>query len=283
MERIKEYTGTTYLINGASLYSLDILKYQVPYWNEILNKNDVLSTCPLLHTTNLEGSYNTVIQYLHTYGFVNPVEELKQNLRNCRFKYKNFIFITAYKEFEQRLRQGGLKAVYIPMSIDVKNVRQYTAPKTKSNSIIYFGNISDVKIPVFLNLKSQCEYAGMQFDYISYSVLNDNGNLLSREQMLELISSYKYGIGVGRCFQEMCALDIKALIAGRQIGGLITNTLEFQKQLETNMNGRVITFSDKIDECLANLDNTILGTNDITQLNHVEEVLKYYEINNYHS
>ena len=70
----------------------------------------------------------------------------------------------------------------------------------------------------------------------------------------------------------MFAMGLKVFIAGK-IGGLIMTDDDLHIQHSTNMNGRLVTFSDEIGECLANLNKSKTGFSvDIRNVDHTNGV-----------
>lgn len=257
-------------INGAVTYSIDIVKYQLPEWEKVLGPRDLLSTAPPPHTLKLPSNINNAIIYLHSW----PVnEDMMAFQTRFVFPAKNIIYITAYKPYCEVLRKNGHQAVYIPMSIDASNIQQYSTPKT-SVGFVYYGNITQVKQSTYRHIKRKCRDLRIKLDTISHNIYN--GRKLTQEEALSIVSSYKYGIGVGRCALEMHALGLKTIIAGRRFGGLITNEDEYTSQQEVNMNSRIVTYSDQIEKCLLNIDESIIKVSTIKS--HVNEVLKNYLI-----
>ena len=104
-------------MNGALTYSQDLVKYQIPNWEKVLGEDPLISTCPSLHVTDVTGRFKTVIQYLHSYPYTDPVGRVRRILNDKKFKCDKLIFITAYKELGKELFKDGLNAVYIAMSI----------------------------------------------------------------------------------------------------------------------------------------------------------------------
>lgn len=252
--------------SGALTYSKDIVKYQIPYWQEVLYDEDVLATCGKLSDLSVPVRCSTAIQYLHSWPYYTAVERIQQIQQGI--KAKNVVFITAYKKFQETLKLYDIKSVFIPMAIDVEKIRQHKKEPTKEG-FIYYGNVITDKIGTFNALKAECQGQKIPFDYISFGKFNGEREV-NQEEALDIVAQYKYGIGVGRCAQEMYALGLKVLIAGKNVGGLITNEQEYEKQLQTNMNSRIFTFSNDIYRCISNIDESLSMANDITKLNHVE-------------
>lgn len=264
-------------IGGAKTYSIDLVNYQIPHWREVLGEDDLVATCPLLGNTRTTGHYNNVIQYLHTYRYSRPVHQLMNNIAKYRFTYNKLIFITAYKAFRNELLQAGLNAVYIPMSIDVPYVEQFKQPKAGHDKFIYFGNVVGQKTAPYLQLQKHMRNKSRALDVLSFCKLN-YGPDLEREEVLRTVSTYKYGFGVGRCAQEMMTLGVKPVVYGAKFGGIMTNKEEYEKQISTNINGRIVTYSGTFAECLVHIDKSYLAVEDITKMNHPELVLNDYTL-----
>jgi len=233
----KSWVARYKYMNGALSYSKDLVAHQIPKWGEVLGENDIISTCARFSECEIGGNYDTAIQYLHSYPYYSDVLRIANIAKALPFSCKRLIFVTAYKAFETKLLNAGFNAVYVPMAIDVDAIQQHAQPKIEDNSIIYFGNIVHNKVGLFNKIKRACNNLNIPFYYISHSKFN-NSTDISREETLQMVSTYKYGIGVGRCAQEMMALGVKVMIAGVKLGGLITNEEDYEKQLETNMNAR---------------------------------------------
>lgn len=266
----KSWRQTPTRINGAVTYSIDIAKFQLPEWENVLGPNDLLSTAPPPCTIKIPPGINNAIVYLHSWP-VNPDFWTFQS--RYVFPAKNIIYITAYKPYCKTLIKYGYKAVYIPMTIDTDAVRQYAQPKSREG-FVYYGNIMQVKQSTYRKIKIACKNLNIPLDTISRNKYN--GEIITYDDALSIASTYNYGIGVGRCALEMQALGLKTLIAGRRVGGLITNEAEYEKQREVNMNSRIYTYSDDLSTCLLNIDKAICVNPPI--ISHVSEVLKHYVI-----
>ncbi len=252
---------TNYGIGGALTYSRDLVKYQIPHWRKILPNDSLISTCPLLSQVPLVGHYNTVIQYLHTYPYL--AKEINQHYT---FTYDRIIYISAYLEYTNYMRDSGHLAVYVPMSIDVGSIQKHTLPKAKHKRFLYFGNITIPKLDMYNTL-----LRNIFFDEISFSKFNRK-TPITRDQILSLAATYNYGIAVGRAAQELSALGVKVLIAGAKLGGIVTTEQEYIAQTQTNMNGRILTHSADIQHCINDIDKSLPLHSDITQSNHSQLV-----------
>lgn len=264
-------------INGALTYSQDLIKYQIPLWEKVLTQDDIISTCPKFSDIEESGRFRIAIQYLHSFPYIRPTERVKKVLWDKPFKADKIIFITAYKAFEKMLKNEGLNAVYIPMSIDVDKILKYKTKNIIDDRILYFGNVLHSKLALYNKLKVVCKSNGFELDTISTGKFNKSKNL-SQEDVWSLASEYKYGIAVGRCAMELHALGVKTIIAGQKFGGLITNYAEYKQQLRTNMNGRYWTYSSDPLTCLENIEESQIFHSDIKKLNHVEIVAEEYKL-----
>jgi hypothetical protein len=265
-------------INGALTYSEDLGKYQVPKWEKILPYNSILSTCPKFSELIPRdfGSFDIAVQYLHSYPYSHALERVQHVRQNLPFKTKDVFFISAYKQFAQILNTHNLKTLYCPMGIDAGAIQKFRTEEKYEDRIIYFGNIVQNKSRIFRLMKNEAETYGLKFDYISKSKLN-NEIPLTREETLQTIAKYKYGIGVGRCAQELFALGVQTIIAGQRFGGLIMTNDDYELQLGTNMNGRVVTFSQNIRQCLERIDKSIVRWHDIAKDNHANQIISRYK------
>lgn len=259
--------------NGAYTYSQDLVKYQIPHWEKILGDDDLISTCPKISEIGITGNYNFIFQYLHSFPYANSIYRT-QLVKNCsRYSARKIVFISAYKNFVINIRAAGMKAIFAPMGIDVEDIQKYKQEQIYDDRIIYFGNVIQNKVHLFNKLKQICPDKGLKFDYISNDRFN-NKEILTREEILKRVSRYKYAIAVGRCAQEAMALGVKTVIAGHKFGGLITNDEEYQQQLETNMNGRIMTYTHHPEKAIKDIDKAILRPHDITKENHAELFLR---------
>lgn len=257
------------LVTGAITYSEDIIKFQLPHWESILGIHDVLSTAPPLDTIELPSKTNNIVVYLHTWPYSEETLRIEKYSKGLKRK---LLLISAYKPYVETLRKKGFRAVYIPMSIDIEHIKQYQQTKYEHGRIVYYGNVSNYKRKLLKEIKETCENLGLELDIVSWNIFEKKK--ITHEESLRLISTYNYGIGVGRCALELMAFGVKQVIAGRAVGGLITNEEEFELQREVNMNGRIYTYSDNLSTCLLNIDKAICINPPM--LNHVEEVLKIY-------
>jgi hypothetical protein len=262
--------------NGALTYSQDLIKYQIPHWEKVLGDTDIISTCPKMSELDVTGRFENAVQYLHSYPYYNPVGRVIEIAKHLPFKTKKIVFLAAYKELVTLLKEQGLKAVYAPMGIDVATVQSHAFEGNRyPDRIIWFGNVLHTKVKMFNTLRNKCRLQGLAFDHISVGRFNFKTKV-DHEEALRMVSRYRYGIGVGRCALEMQALGLKVVIAGQKFGGIITNDREFNLQTETNMNGRIITYNRSIEQCIKDIDMSLVRTNDITTMNHALLAREYF-------
>jgi hypothetical protein len=272
--KILDHTSKTWLArrkrtNGAETYSKDLVRYQVPNWRARLGEQDLLSTCPRIRRQATGNRYGRVIQYLHVFPFTNPAGYAAQSVavdgRTTPY------FITAYRQYQRLLTAAGLKAMFIPMAIDVDDLQRFRQlVYGGSGRIIWFGNIDQKKRSTYHIIRSACEDRGIVLDTIT----NDRYNgrpIKNRQELFTALGSYAYGVGVGRCALEMYALGLKVLIAGNGVGGVCLNDEAWSVQLGTNFNARLATFSADPQACLDVLPVSYIGAvPDIAKMDHAQ-------------
>ncbi len=253
--------------NGANTYSRDLVRHQIPHWQKWAdnqNKRVILSTCPLLSRVNHKiKEADIIVQYLHTYPYLEPLNVIRKYCE--KVKAKRIMFLTAYKAYEKLMTGSGFEAYFVPMTIDAR-LLPTMKPMRHPDKILWFGRIDDSKKKVYRELSELCANR-FEFDTIANSRFNRRK--ISQSEAWQIASNYKYGVGVGRCALEMYALGLKVLVAGVKVGGLVMNENDYQLQSETNFNGRYHTFSDDLEECLENLNNSrSFVKSDIRLVNH---------------
>jgi len=153
------------------------------------------------------------------------------------------------------------------MSIDSSVFEKYKSiEKYTGKRVIYFGNTYLGKGAFLEYTKNIFQNSGWIFDQISFNCLN-GGEKLSRNQLLETLAKYQYGIGEGRCVLEMNAMGIKTLICASANQGIMRNDDDFELQKKHNFaDGRVWTYSDDILTCIDNFDSAIIKTVDVRDI-----------------
>lgn len=243
--------------NGAATYSKDIVAHQIQKWGKLLGDLKYsLSTCPTFYSLKKEikrlHGYK-YIQYLHMYPYSNPIGYIQRIHRSARGK---ILFLTAYKSFDILLKINGFNSKFTPMSIDTDKLKSYIKQDRNKNTIIYFGNIYSDKALLFNEIKEKCEANGLKLDYICDGLFN-GVKPVNQQEAWDIISTYEYGVGVGRCAMEMWALGLKIMIAGNQFGGIVIDEADWAVQEKTNFNGRCITFDRDINTCIKCLSMSI--------------------------
>lgn len=225
--------------NGASTYSKDIIKYQVPVWKEYTkNLKGVISTCPLLVNCQIKLCGDLAVQYFHTYPYLEPLQQAKEVSYALR-GYNRIIFVTTYRAQHLQLSSAGFESMWIPMTIEPVAPTEYLKP-IEGKHAAYWGNITRPKTALFDLLEYEFAQEGWELHHVKGS----------QKSSWKELTKYTYGVGVGRCALEMLSLELKVMIAGSKFGGLITNEEEYKIQSYSNFNGRVITFDRSILACL---------------------------------
>lgn len=251
--------------NGGYTYSKDIVEFQIPIIIDILKKtkyqNIVITTVGMPENI-INNNTDLVIYYLH--------EELSREQPRClkfrKIYNKDIIYICSRKDVFNQLCALGFKCVFIPMSINTKELKQYKIPeseKYQDKRVLYFGNKYLGKGTLFNETKQAFLDKGWQFDEISNNTFNNSGIILSRGEIFNIVSRYRYGVAGGRCALEMNYLGVKTLICLETNQGIWTNDKEFELHIEDNFAGKELwTFSKEIDMSINNFDKAILRTID---------------------
>lgn len=244
--------------NGAATYSRELCQFQVPVWaSELGDLNVTISTCPLLIGEPIGPKYRPLpgghlaVQYLHEYPYEMPLNKPLKVQRHLASTYDRVLFVTAYKKYHSMLVNAGLDAIYLPMSIDTHQVREYRHregyPRI-DNKLAYFGNVKREKRKQFKELSGVAEWAGFELVHLQKK----------QPEAWEALSPYAYGVGVGRCAMEMAALGLRVLISGRGYGGLVMNQSDYLAQQSTNFNGRITTGPQSLREALERLPDSLV-------------------------
>lgn len=159
--------------NGAFFYSKEIVKNIIP--NVKTNRNWI--------TVNIPGTgCDHAIVFIH--NNLNP-----QDRYAWLAKYKDLILVCGIKETMPKVAALGTP-VYLPLSVDVANIRQYKARKTKDSA--------------FVGRPIKKHYDGVilpnNIDYIEG---------LPRTKLLAEMAHYKNIYAVGRCAIEAKVLGCK--------------------------------------------------------------------------
>ena len=129
-----EYTNTK--PNGALEYSKEIVKYFIP--NIKTDRNWV--------TINLAGyCYDHSIVFIHN----NLTTELYEWLKD----FDDLILVCSQTETMEKVKEYG-HPIYLPLSVDVKEVEKYKTAKTGDNIILIkvniFGSVKISFLSIFL-------------------------------------------------------------------------------------------------------------------------------------
>ena len=167
-----EYVKGNYGINGANLYSGEIVKYFIP--NIKTTRNWV--------TINLQGyAFNHSIFFVHY--------NLKPEIYEWLKEYKDVILVCSQPETMERVKDFGFP-IYLPLSVPVDYVKQFRVEqKTKVKA-----------------------YAGRKDKYASRNARNcDKLQDLTHEELLTEMAKYHYIYAVGRTAIEAKILGCKIL------------------------------------------------------------------------
>lgn len=237
--------------NGAATYSRELVKFQVPVWEQELPGAAVtVSTCPLLRDRRLPGG-DLVVQYLHEWRFKQPQRAAVALHATLRASYPRVVFIVAYKGLQALLEGEGLDALYVPMSIDTEQVAPHRLPdhlRWPADRVAYFGNVQRPKAAHYRDLHKS-------FPRSRLTLTKVEGR---QPEVWADLARYRLGAGVGRCALEMAALGLRVLVTGRSFGGIIVDEKDYLLQQETNFNGRIVTGTDNLDKALRLLPDTML-------------------------
>ncbi|QDZ10528.1 hypothetical protein [Devosia ginsengisoli] len=149
---------------------------------------------------------------------------------------KTKLFVTTYKDLAETLGSRGL---WIPNAVDASALPAHRPAR----GWVYYGNIIGDKRKSFDRL------AGLNFDTVA--------GVKDQREALERVAHYRYGIGVGRCALEMMEIGLKVMIFGKDFGGLILSSADFERQLGANFNANVMTGVASVAEGIAHIDDAL--------------------------
>lgn len=150
--------------NGAYYYSIEIVKNIIP--NVKTDRNWV--------TINVPGEcYDHSIVFIHDNKNPGRYDWLKD--------YKDLVLVCGVPETVEKVKHLADHAIYLPLSVDVKEVESYKKPKTKYSAFVGRAN----------------KLGGLHFDY-PVDIISG----MPREQILEAMAEYEKVYAVGRCAIE---------------------------------------------------------------------------------
>lgn len=149
--------------NGAYYYSVEIVRNIIP--NVKTDRNWV--------TVNCGECLDHSIVFIHN----NKHPEFYDWLR----AYNDLVLVCGVPETVDKVKHLADHAIYLPLSVDVEEVRKYIKPKTKYKA--------------FAGRKDKLGGCGLAFEG---RVLGD----MPREQLLEALGEYEVVYAVGRCAIE---------------------------------------------------------------------------------
>lgn len=224
--------------NGATSYSQNITKFYWPIFVHLFAKypqeTAVITVTRESHPVKFKEKLIFCFRHECRFRQQPTIEHCKAF---CRANPQaRVIFIVWEEDCARALIENGLEAIFLPMVIDVKEIRSHKVSVPKySNRVIYFGNIRNAKQSAYYFLKTAILRHGWYLDRISGDRFND-GRILSRDQVLATLQKYKYGVGVGICAHEMAALGLKTYIyAYEKFGHLPMTEAEGQWLLYRNL------------------------------------------------
>lgn len=158
--------------NGALLYSKEIVKYFIP---------SIKTTRNWVTIRVVPNAFNHSIVFIH--NNLNPW--FYDYLAN----YEDLVLVCGIRETCDKVKHLG-KTIYLPLSVDVKEVEKYKTVKTKDTC-----------------------YAGRKGKYASSNVSLSTPHLqdLEHEELLKQMAEYKKVYAVGRTAIEAKILGCKIL------------------------------------------------------------------------
>lgn len=167
----KEYVSTQ-KPNGALLYSKEIVKYFIP---------------------NIKTTRNwvtiRVVPYAYDHSIVFIHNNLNPSYYNYLKNYKDLVLVCGIPETCEKVKHLG-KAIYLPLSVPVKEIEKYKTKKTKHTC-----------------------YAGRKDKYASCNVDLSTPHLqdMEHEELLKEMAKYKNVYAVGRTAIEAKILGCNIL------------------------------------------------------------------------
>lgn len=158
--------------NGAYYYSIEIGKYFIP----------TIKTTRSWVTVNVPGNAcDHAIVFIHN--------NVAPGLYDWLASYKDLVLVCGIPETVEKVKHLG-KAIYLPLSVDVKEVEQYITKKTQDTAFV--GRAGKRR--------------GVSFPLTTHFIEN-----VPREQVLKLMAQYRKVYAVGRTAIEAKILNCEVL------------------------------------------------------------------------
>lgn len=199
---------------------MDIVKFYVPVFKRVFDGDEKVLVITVQNWNSCEvwEGYDKIFVFVHERGMTEDIrKEKRQALKNFveANKQSEVWFIVWCPQHEKELKDDGLNSFYLPMGIDVDVFRPYRkTPRKYQRRIIYFGNAIHGKKQPFINLKNVVAKKGWRLDCISLNRFNNSKVKLSIERCRKILSTYRYGVAVGRSAQELSAMGLKVFCYG---------------------------------------------------------------------
>lgn len=203
--------------NGAITYSRDIVKWHVPVWQALLGAEDVVATCAI--------EPRATVQYLHERTYAGLSSETK-------------LFVTPWKDLADALGKRGL---WLPNCVDEDILPEHRPTK----GWVLYGNTAGTRVSA---IRKRVMDVAERYGIDVVSGVGD------QRDALEMVSRYRYGIGVGRCAIEMMAIGLKVLFFGNNFGGAIVRMEDAHRHAPVNFNATVMTGFATVEEGMARID-----------------------------
>lgn len=203
--------------NGARSYSEVITKHYFPIFKEVLEPDGIPTAVITVTTENNPirfGEYERIFLFLHECRYLQQPTIARAQKFAAMNSHATVYFIVWSEDTAIEMRKYKLNAIFLPMAIDVQEVRSHllTPPPHKSeHKIIWFGNVREQKRPYYKYFISEANKQGLTVDTISNSTFNKQYKM-TRDEIMQCLQYYRYGVGVGICAHEMSALGLKVFI-----------------------------------------------------------------------
>lgn len=204
-------------LNGARTYSELISEYYFPIFKLISPDSNRSPKIQVITVTTeskpLYFSGDILFVFLHEIKDKKGAGTVYRQKAFAKLNNnKRVIFVVWNEDWKKELEAEGLEAIYLPMAIDVKALKKGISEvkdrKRYRRKLLWFGNLRGQKMQSWYLMKSACMRHGWTLDLISGGKFNREVPL-TREQTMQKVAEYKYGVGVGRCAAEMAALGLK--------------------------------------------------------------------------